>query len=213
MRANCFSTIIKYIPCVRLDQSTQESSELSNLATAQPSAPTAQPLTLSIPHTNSVSSINKHGLNNQEYFHYFKLGSANINTDGLPPVWNDTKPFVPPITGGYVIKVYDGDTITIAAKLPYDESPLYRFPVRLLGIDSPEMKSKNKKEQDAAHKYQEALSKLILHKRVTLKNMGTEKYGRILADVYLDDLHLNVWMLEQKLAVAYDGGTKVAFTS
>ena len=90
---------------------------------------------------------------------------------------------------------------------------MYRFPVRLLGIDSPEMKSKNENERVAARASQEALSKLILHKRVTLKYMGTEKYGRILADVYLDDLHLNVWMLEQKLAVAYDGGTKAAFTS
>lgn len=51
----------------------------------------------------------------------------------------DTIPFVPPITSGKVIKVYDGDTITIASKLPYDHSPIYRFSVRLLGIDSPEM--------------------------------------------------------------------------
>jgi len=200
MRANCFSTIIKYLPCVRFDPATPESPSLEDSAPTLPVLPT--------------NPVNKPRLNsNQEYFHYFKLDNANITTEGLPPVWNDTKPFVPPITGGYVIKVYDGDTITIAAKLPYDESPLYRFPVRLLGIDSPEMKSKNENERVAARASQEALSKLILHKRVTLKYMGTEKYGRILADVYLDDLHLNVWMLEQKLAVAYDGGTKAAFTS
>jgi endonuclease YncB( thermonuclease family) len=41
--------------------------------------------------------------------------------------WNDTVPFVPPITKGRVIKVYDGDTITIAARLPHPKSPLYRF--------------------------------------------------------------------------------------
>jgi hypothetical protein len=45
--------------------------------------------------------------------------------------WEDTIEFTFPIQEGYVIKVYDGDTITIAAKLPYIESPLYRFPVRL----------------------------------------------------------------------------------
>jgi hypothetical protein len=43
------------------------------------------------------------------------------------PDWKDTVVFVPPITGGIVIKVYDGDTITIASKLPYDESKLYRL--------------------------------------------------------------------------------------
>ena len=61
------------------------------------------------------------------------------------PGWKDTIPFIPPISGGVVIKVYDGDTITIASKLPYKKSPLYRFSVRLNGIDSPEIKGVSKK--------------------------------------------------------------------
>jgi endonuclease YncB( thermonuclease family) len=60
--------------------------------------------------------------------------------------YKETLPFVPPITYGKVIKVYDGDTITIASKLPYDNSPIYRFSIRLLGIDSPEIKSKTPTE-------------------------------------------------------------------
>jgi endonuclease YncB( thermonuclease family) len=36
----------------------------------------------------------------------------------------------------------------------------------------------------------------------------TEKYGRILADVYLGETNINKWMLEQHLAVEYNGGTK-----
>ena len=43
-----------------------------------------------------------------------------------------------------------------------------------------------------------------------LKNISTEKYGRLLADVYLGDLHLNKWMLDKRYAVSYDGGTKIA---
>jgi hypothetical protein len=31
--------------------------------------------------------------------------------------WKTCKPFIPPISLGKVIKVYDGDTITIATKL------------------------------------------------------------------------------------------------
>ena len=89
--------------------------------------------------------------------------------------WNDCQPFIPPITGGYVIKVYDGDTITIAGRLPYPESPLYRFSVRLLGIDSPEIKGKTEKEKEAAHKSQHALESLILHRRVALKEISTGK--------------------------------------
>ena len=66
--------------------------------------------------------------------------------------WEDTTPFVPPITRGRVIKVYDGDTITIAAKLPYQESHLYRFQVRLLGMDAPEMKTDDPAEKRIAIK-------------------------------------------------------------
>jgi hypothetical protein len=57
-----------------------------------------------------------------------------------PIKWSDTVPFTVPITGGYVIKVYDGDTITVASKLPFDNSPIYRFSIRLAGIDTPEIK-------------------------------------------------------------------------
>ena len=69
----------------------------------------------------------------------------------LNPVKSPTKSptksilFVPPITEGEVIHVYDGDTITIVSKLPYDESPLYRFSVRLAGIDCAEIKGKTEK--------------------------------------------------------------------
>jgi endonuclease YncB( thermonuclease family) len=122
--------------------------------------------------------------------------------------WKDTTLFLPPITSGRVIKVYDGDTITIAAKLPYDDSPLYRFPVRLNGIDAPEIRGKDEDEKLAAQNAKCALENLILNKIVTLKNNGPEKYGRILADVYYEDLHLNDWMLKNHYAIPYDGGTK-----
>ena len=122
--------------------------------------------------------------------------------------WKNTIPFIPPITCGTVIKVYDGDTITIASKLPYDTSPMYRFAVRLNGIDCPEIKGKSEDEKQSAQNAKHALEALVLHKNVILKNTKTEKYGRILAEVYLDELHLNKWMLDNKYAVEYDGGTK-----
>ena len=134
--------------------------------------------------------------------------------------WNETIPFTPPITQGQVIKVYDGDTITIAAKLPYDASPLYRFSVRLLGIDTPEIKGKTAEEKEAAHAAQKALEYLILHKIVYLKDNAQEKYGRILANVYIDSpenpinqIHVNKWMLDNGYAYEYDGKTKKQFTS
>ena len=107
-----------------------------------------------------------------------------------------------------VKKVYDGDTITIISKLPYKDSALYKFSVRLNGIDCPEIKGETLKEKQCAQLARDELSKLILNKHVVLKDLKTEKYGRILAEVYLDDLHLNQYMIDKKLAVKYDGGTK-----
>ena len=123
--------------------------------------------------------------------------------------WEDTVPFVPPITYGEVIKVYDGDTITIATTLSHVPlSPLYRFSVRLAGIDSPEIKGKTEREMTMAQEAKKALEALILHRVVTLKNTTIEKYGRILADVYIDGIHVNKWLLEKNYARAYSGGTK-----
>ncbi len=42
-----------------------------------------------------------------------------------PPTWDATVPFIPPVEKCHVIKVYDGDTITVAANLPFDKT-LYR---------------------------------------------------------------------------------------
>jgi endonuclease YncB( thermonuclease family) len=127
-----------------------------------------------------------------------------------PIKWEDTTPFAVPISGGQVIKVYDGDTITIASKLQIKDSPLYRFSVRLNGIDTPEIKGQSEDEKSVAKEARDALTAMILHKNIHLKNVTTEKYGRILADVYLDNLHINNWLIEQRFAVTYDGGTKLS---
>lgn len=131
------------------------------------------------------------------------------NLDGVK--YEDTIPFIPPITSGLVIKVYDGDTITIASRLPYQGSPLYRFSVRLNGIDAPEIKSKSEEEKKLAKIAKDKLSQQILNKVITLKNVSLEKYGRILADVIIDGKNMSEFMVEQKLAVKYDGGTKGTF--
>jgi len=123
--------------------------------------------------------------------------------------WKDTIPFIPPVSQGMCIKVYDGDTITIAAKLPFKGSPLYRFSVRLNGIDTPEIKGKTKDEKECAIMARDALTQITLNKTVELKNVQTEKYGRILADVHCDGINLNEWMISQRFAVKYDGATKM----
>ena len=112
------------------------------------------------------------------------------------------------ILSGAIIKVYDGDTITIASRLPYKDSPLYRFPVRLNRIDTPELKSKNEDERTAAIECKNKVSSLILNKYVSLRNIQNEKYGRILADVYVNELCINDLLINERYAVIYDGKEK-----
>jgi micrococcal nuclease len=122
-------------------------------------------------------------------------------------------PYRPDIHYGKVIKVYDGDTITIATQLHNgDLSPtkgLYKFNVRILGIDAPELKTKNVAEHDLGIKARDALSALIMNKVVRLENVSYDKYGRILCNVFLDDVNISEWSLSNSYTVAYDGGTKV----
>lgn len=136
--------------------------------------------------------------------------NRNYMEDGSDIKWEDTVEFTFPITGGRVIKVYDADTITIASKLPYHESPMYRLSVRLNGIDTPEIKGKgvSDEEKEAAKVARDFVYNLVFNKFVRLENVQSEKYGRILADVFIGDIHLNDLLINERYAVKYDGGTK-----
>ena len=159
--------------------------------------------------SNTPTTKKSQNINNDNFTDIIPSVDVNINEKYLQDInYKNTIPFVPPITEGKVIKVYDGDTITIASKLPYNSSPIYRFSVRLNGIDAPEMKCKTNIEKQHAVKSRDALSSIILNKNVKLTNIKTEKYGRILAHVYVDEIHVNKWMLDNKHAVPYNGGTK-----
>ena len=115
--------------------------------------------------------------------------------------------YVPEITRGRVIKVYDGDTITILGRVK-NNSRLYKFSVRLNGIDCPEMRTKDLKEKFVATKARDFVAELTLQKIVTLKDVGLDKYGRLLAHVYIGKRCINNELIERHLAVQYDGGTK-----
>lgn len=121
---------------------------------------------------------------------------------------HNTETYIPKITYGKVIKVYDGDTITVAAYLPESNKRVYKFSVRLRGIDSPELRGSSAAEKKHAIVARDALSERILDKYVNIKNVSTEKYGRLLADVYFEETNMNDWMVSNNYAVEYDGGTK-----
>lgn len=123
--------------------------------------------------------------------------------------WNNTIPYLPEIKYGKVIKVYDGDTITIATPLfNGDNVPrieTYRFNIRLRGINTPELRTKNSEERNLAIESRDYLASMVMDKIVRLENLGVEKYGRLLCDVFVEDphLHINSAMIDSGFAVAF----------
>ena len=118
--------------------------------------------------------------------------------------------YIPTIRRGRVINVYDGDTITIAGYVDYNPT-LYSFSVRLNGLDCPEIKSKQSKDEteySIALLAKQYVQTCVDGQIVTLERVSMDKYGRILADVYCNGLHLNQALIDKRLAVVYHGKTK-----
>ncbi|HPT63507.1 MAG TPA: thermonuclease family protein [Candidatus Atribacteria bacterium] len=90
--------------------------------------------------------------------------------------------------GAYLVaRVIDGDTI----ELSNGEK------VRYIGIDTPELHHPQKEVEYYAREAYEANCRLVEGKRVRLELDVEERdrYGRILAYVYVDDLMVNEWLV------------------
>lgn len=122
--------------------------------------------------------------------------------------------FYPTLKRGRVIRVYDGDSITIAARVPeLKNAKIFKFNIRLNRIDTPELKTSNPIEKEYAIKVRDLLSEKIMNKMVNIEVVKKDKYGRYLAEISYKINNINNWLIFNKYAVKYDGGTKIAFNS
>jgi micrococcal nuclease len=125
---------------------------------------------------------------------------------GPPPGYEDAPRFIPPIKTGYVVRVYDGDTITVVASLM---EVAYEFSVRVRGVDCPEMRTRDPDEKHVAIVARDAVRAVALERWVALADTAMDKYGRLLATVSTPEgVNLTEMLIEQRLAVAYGGRTK-----
>lgn len=92
---------------------------------------------------------------------------------------------------GSIIKVYDGDTLTI---LHNGE----KFKVRLYGIDTPESNQSYGKEATS-----HLLTLCPIGSNATLKIKDKDKYNRIVAIVFCNDIDVNANLVENGFAWAY----------
>lgn len=106
------------------------------------------------------------------------------------------------------IKNHDGDTFTfdLGTNLP----ELFReMPLRLYGIDTPEIVTKNNNEKIKAVQARDfAKKELMLAKQINLVNCGKDKYFRINCRINYDGKDLTTELLNHNLGYPYFGGTK-----
>lgn len=113
-----------------------------------------------------------------------------------------------------VVKVYDGDTITVLIDLGLDT--FKKENLRLEDIDAPEVRGE---EREAGLVSRDALREKILNKEIVIrtKRDKTGKYGRYIATIFLaeeayltetngdksvdiEHVNINDWLVENKYA-------------
>jgi endonuclease YncB( thermonuclease family) len=96
-------------------------------------------------------------------------------------------------------RVVDGDTIQV-------DNNGNQLIIRLVGIDAPELpKKKNLPGQPFCVKAKEYLVNLILNKVVDIKFYGKNQNGRLLGEVFVDEININLEMIYAGLAEVYRG--------
>jgi len=115
-----------------------------------------------------------------------------------------------------VLRVIDGDTLDIGVCREHSGRKVWKFRVRLYGIDTPEKRPSRSdplrdREIQAALRSKQALTdRLIENDWIVVAHFDKpDKYGRILCTLY--DKHgenLNDWMIRMGYAVPYFGKTK-----
>jgi endonuclease YncB( thermonuclease family) len=89
---------------------------------------------------------------------------------------------------GKVIGIVDGDTIIVL------NENNEQIKIRLEGIDCPES------NQDFGNRAKQEVSGLCFKKNVHVIQSGTDRYGRMLANIYLNDLCINKELLKRGMA-------------
>lgn len=136
-----------------------------------------------------------------------------FNRMEIVPNWDEITEKVPQfslkneVKQAKVVSVYDGDTIKVVFPIL---NKLYKWNCRISGVDTPELRTRDELEKKYGYEVRDKLRDKILDKVVTVKCGEFDKYGRLLIDIYCDNETRSVsnWLIENKYAFEYDGGTK-----
>lgn len=109
-------------------------------------------------------------------------------------------------------RVYDGDTFFIDVP-GWPDIIGSDIGIRVLHIDTPEIRGECEEEKILARAARDRVAELLANaKTIELRDMDRDKYFRIDADVYIDNVQLVSILNAEGLAVRpYDGGTKFSW--
>lgn len=112
------------------------------------------------------------------------------------------------ITNFTIIKVRDGDTFMI--DIPNIPDVFGKnIAVRIRGIDTPELNDSREEIRKISIQAKEELEKILNNgKKITLYNLGRDKYFRLLASVKVDNIDVSEYLIKKGLAKKYNGGKK-----
>ena len=101
-----------------------------------------------------------------------------------------------------IVKMYDGDTITVFVDLGFNTTRLEVL--RLARINAPEIRGEERSAGLASREYLiERLEAAVnMHKNITIKTYKDHKgkYGRYIADVFVDGVCINDEMVNEGFA-------------
>ncbi len=103
---------------------------------------------------------------------------------------------------------YDGDTCTVTLPgLPDVFGD--RIPIRLVGIDAPEIRGHCEREKRLAVQARDLLNyELKQASTIQIRHTARDKYFRVLAEIFADGQDVSEILIRRGLAVPYHGGTK-----
>lgn len=113
-----------------------------------------------------------------------------------------------------IVHIYDGDTMHVVF---YVFGDYYKWNCRILGVDTPEIRTKNMNEKSLAIHVRDILREHLLDQTVNIICDEFDKYGRLLIDVEMPEkfsqgdsqfIYLSDWLINNKYAYPYEGGTK-----
>ena len=101
------------------------------------------------------------------------------------------------------MKIYTGDTFVLATKIPFleESAQICKFTIHLDGVTAP-----IDKENGSITK--EILIKKIEHQVVQLRDVSTDRHGKIYAKVFLAEENVNEWLLKNNYVVKSKNGKK-----